>query len=75
MSNYFHKTSLLKIHAVETLDTRQRILQKKLRNVAVLESIQSRFEFSIHLSVMSFPQTSREYREMYGKFKTRLDAF
>ena len=65
MSNYFH----------QTLSTRQRILQKKKRNVAVLESIHSRFEFSIHLSVMYFPRTSREHREMDGKFKTRLDAF
>ena len=46
------------------------------------ESVQSCFELSIHLSVKG---TSRElllkivrgkkYREMYGKFKTRLDAF
>ena len=46
------------------------------------ESVQSCFELSIHLSVQ---RTSREllikivrgkkYREMYRKFKTRLDAF
>ena len=46
------------------------------------ESVQSCFELSIHLSVFF----SRElflvavhgwfaYRQMYGKFKTRLDAF
>ena len=48
----------------------------------MLESVQLCFEFSIHLSVQ---QTSRElllkivrgkkYRQMYGKFKTQLDAF
>ena len=46
------------------------------------ESVQSCFELFIHLSVK---RTSRElllkivrgkkYREMYGKFKTQLDAF
>ena len=46
------------------------------------ESVQSCFELSVHLSVL---RTSRElllktvrrkkYREMYGKFKTRLNAF
>ena len=46
------------------------------------KSVQSCFELSIHLSVK---RTSRElllkivrgkkYRKMYGKFKTRLDAF
>ena len=46
------------------------------------ESVQSCFDLSIHLSVL---RTSRElllkivrgkkYREMYGKFKIRLDAF
>ena len=47
------------------------------------ESVQSCIELSIHLSVkrtsreLPTKNSSREkkYREMYGKFKTRLDAF
>ena len=48
----------------------------------MLESVTLCFEFSIHLSVQ---QTShklllkivrgKKYRQMYGKLKTRLDAF
>ena len=53
----------VKIHELEILGTRQRILQKKMRIVAVLESIQSRFEFAIYLSVMSFPRTSEFHCE------------
>ena len=56
--------------------------EQNWRAVAMTESVQPCFELSIHLSVW---RTSRElllkivrgkkYREMYGKFKTRLDAF
>ena len=44
----------------------------------MLESVQSRFEISVHLSVNVFPPTSREllktvrgkkYREMYAEIK------
>ena len=54
MSNNFHKTSLLKIHELETFGTRERILKKTWRDVAVPESVQSCFALSIHLSVF-FP--------------------
>ena len=53
MSNNFHKTSLLKIHELETFGTRKRILRKKKwRDVAVTESVQSCFELSIHFPVI-----------------------
>ena len=49
--------------------------KQNLRDVGVLESVQSCFELSIHFSV--FAAGSREilYRQMYEKLKTRLDAF
>ena len=57
-------------------------LGKNWRDVAVPESVQSCFELSIHLSVKRtsgelLPKNSshEKYREMYGKFKTRLEAF
>ena len=72
----FMKLRFWKINELETLGTRQGILQKKkLGNVAVLESIQSRFEFSIHLSVMSFPRTSREYIENVWKVQNTTGRF
>ena len=63
-------------------------MKKNWRDVAVLavpESVQSCFELSIHFRD-SFVFFSRElflvavhgwfaYRQMYGKFKTRLDAY
>ena len=42
------------------------------------ESVQSCFEFSIHFPVFFSRELFLEaslYRQMYGKFKTRLDAF
>ena len=55
----FTKLRFCKIRQWETLDTRQRILQKTLKNVAVLESIQSRFELSIHLCLNNFSEPAR----------------
>ena len=66
------------------------ILQKQtVGNVAVLESLRSRFEHSIqiHWSVKFFckvanqPRTAKnssrekKFREIYGKIESRLDAF
>ena len=46
------------------------------------ENVQSSFEFSIHFPVFFFPRTFLKavyggslYRQMYEKFKTRLDAY
>ena len=49
--------------------------EQNVRDVAVLESVQSCFELSIHLSVFAAGPRKIHYRKMYGKFKTRLDAF
>ena len=49
--------------------------EKKLRNVAVLESIQSRFEFSIHLSEMSFPRTTLKYIDKLWKVQNTTGRF
>ena len=82
MSNNFHKTSLLKNSWIETFGPRKRSFRKKLEGCSC-----ARKHLVVFWTFHTFPCIfSREifllgvtavslYRQMYGKFKTRLDAF
>ena len=49
--------------------------EQNLRDaVALLESVQSCFELSIHFYVFAAGSRERRYRQMYGKFKTEQKA-
>ena len=75
----FIKHRFWKIHELETLSTSKRILRKKFGEMFLCQKASSR--------VLNFPYIclyselllkivrGKKYRQMYGKFKTRLDAF
>ena len=78
MSNDFQKTSLLKNSRIRNF----RHYRKNWRNVAVLESIRSHFEFSIHFFVCDVfpakqPQTQRnvwKVQNTTGRFLASLHS-